>query len=256
MLSQQTLDKLYQMRLRGMAAGLQEQWNQGDMSSLSFEDRFGLLVDREWSLREDRRLTRRLQLAHLKMPNACVEDINFRHPRGLDKGQVRDLTTCRWVAARCNLIMTGKTGLGKTWLSCAFGNKACREGFSTLYTRVPRLIEELAIARADGTYLKTLTSLERVDLLILDDWGMVPLDGAAQHMILEVIDDRTNARSTIVTSQLPVDKWHQSIGDPSVADALLDRLISSSTLIAMEGESMRPIKSKPSAAAQETTEAP
>jgi DNA replication protein DnaC len=239
MLHQQTLDKLYQMKLRGMAHALQEQLEQGDTAGLSFEDRIGLLVDREWSVRQDRSLTRRLQLAKLKHANACVEDINYRHPRGLDKGQVQDLATCRWVAARRNMIITGATGLGKTWLACAFGNRACRDGFSTLYTRVPRLVEELAVARADGSYLKMLTALARTDLLILDDWGLAPLDGSAQHSLLEVIDDRTTTRSTIVTSQLPVEKWHGTIGDPSVADALLDRLVTSSTLLPMKGKTMR-----------------
>lgn len=241
MLLQPTFDKLQQMRLRGMAQALQEQLQHGDMGSLSFEDRIGLLVDREWTVRQDRSLTRRLQIARLKIPNACVEDIDYRHPRGLDKGQVQELatSTSRWIGARRNLIITSATGLGKTWLSCAFGNKACRDGYSALYTRVPRLMEELAVARADGTYLKTLAGLARVDLLILDDWGLAPVDGASQHSLLEVIDDRTGSRSTIVTSQLPVDKWHGAIADPTVADALLDRILASSTTLAMKGKTMR-----------------
>lgn len=239
MLNQQTMEKLHQLRLHGMAQALQEQFEHGDIAGLSFEERLGFLVDRQWTLQKDRSLTRKLQLAKLKFPTACVEDINYRHPRGLDKGQVQDHATCRWVAARRNLIVTGATGLGKTWLACAFGNKACRDGFSTLYVRVPRLIEELIIARADGTYLKALAAIARTDLLILDDWGLAPVDGVAQHSLLEVIDDRTGTRSTIVTSQLPVEKWHGTIGDPSVADALLDRLVTSATLIQLKGKSMR-----------------
>lgn len=238
MLFQQTLDKLHQLKLRGMASALEEQLSHGDMASLSFEERLGLLVDREWTVRQDRSLTRRLQLAKLKV-SACVEDINYRHPRELDKGVMQDLSACRWVAARRNVIITGATGLGKTWLACALANKACRDGYSALYKRVPRLIEELSIARADGTYLKTLAALARTDLLVLDDWALVPLDGTAQHSLLEVIDDRTGTRSTIVTSQLPVERWHDAVGDPSVADALLDRVLGSSTRIALKGETLR-----------------
>jgi DNA replication protein DnaC len=239
MLHQQTLDKLFQLKLRGMAQGLQEQENQGDILGLSFEERLGLLVDREWTLRQDRRLTRRLQLAKLKIISACVEDIDYRHPRGLDKSVVKELTSCRWIAARRNVIITGATGLGKTWLGCAFGNKACRDSFSTLYKRVPRLVEELSIARADGTYLKFLAALARTDLLVLDDWGLSPVDQIAQHSLLEVIDDRAGSRATLVTSQLPVDRWHDTIADPSVADALLDRILSTASIIALKGESMR-----------------
>lgn len=238
MLLQPTLDKLHQLKLRGMARALEEQFTHGDIASLCFEERLGLLVDREWNARQDRSLTRRLQLAKLKV-NACVEDINYRHPRGLDKGTMLDLATCRWISARRNVIFTGATGLGKTWLACALGNRACREGFSAVYKRVQRLIEELSIARADGTYLKTLTALARADVLILDDWGLVSLDNAALHSLLEVIDDRTGTRSTIVTSQMPVEKWHDSLGDPSVADALLDRILSSSTRISLKGDTMR-----------------
>ncbi len=239
MLMQQTLDKLYELKLTGMAHALQEQMEHGDMGGLSFDERFSLLVDRQHTLQKDRSLTRKLQLARLKYPNACVEDIDYRHPRGLDKSQVQELTMCRWVAAKRNLIITGATGLGKTWLGCAFGNKACRDGFSALYYRVPRLVEELAITRADGTYLKMLATLARTGVLILDDWGLSPLEGWAQHSLLEVVDDRAGIRSTIVTSQLPVDKWHGTIGDPSVADALLDRLVTSSGFIAMKGKTMR-----------------
>jgi len=238
MLIQQTREKLFRMKLRGMAAALDEQLAHGDFAALSFEERLGFLVDREMTIRQDRSLTRKLQLAKLKVP-ACVEDIDYRHPRELDKGVMQDLASCRWIAAKRNVIVTAATGLGKTWLGCALGNKACREGYSVIYKRVPRLLEELAVARADGTYLKMLAGLARADLLILDDWALHPLEGTGQHALLEVIDDRTGIRSTLVTSQYPVKKWHDTIGDPSVADALLDRLVGSSTEIALKGESMR-----------------
>ena len=239
MLFQQTLDKLHQLKLRGMAQALQEQYGHGDFTQLPFEERIGLAVDKEWTLRQNRQLARKLQMAKLKFPSACVEDINYKHPRGLDKGAMRELTSCRWVPARRNLILTGATGLGKTWLACAFAHKACREGFSAVYTRVPRLIEELSVARADGSYLRVLAALARADLLILDDWGLVAVSQAAQHSLLEVVDDRAGIRSILVTSQLPVENWHDTVGDPSVADALLDRLLMNSTVIPMEGESMR-----------------
>jgi DNA replication protein DnaC len=240
MLEQQTIEKLYQLKLRGMAQALEGQLSHGDMGGLSFMERLGLLVDRQWTVQQDRSLIRRLQLAKLKFPAACVEDIDYRHPRGIDKGVIQDLATCRWVAARRNVLITGATGLGKTWLACAFGNKACRECFSAVYKRVPRLAEELSIARADGTYLKVLASLARVDLLILDDWGIGVLDVKAQNSLLEVVDDRVGTRSTLVTSQLPVERWHDTIGDPTVADALLDRLITAATVVAMKGkETMR-----------------
>ncbi len=238
MLFQQTLDKLYQLKLGGIAQALQEQLDKSDCSELSFEERLGLLVDREWLVRQERCLSRRLQTATLKLP-ACVEDINYRHSRGLDKGMMQDLTSCRWIAAKRNVIITGATGLGKTWLACALANKACRDGYTAVYKRVPKLMDELAIARADGSYLRTLAKLQKVDLLVLDDWGLKPLAGDAQHDLLEVIDDRTQTRSTLVTSQFPIDKWYDNIGDPSVADALLDRLVNSSTNIGLKGETMR-----------------
>jgi DNA replication protein DnaC len=232
------MEKLVGMKLKGMAHAVQELITQGASGELSFEDIFGLVVDREWMMREDRRMARRLREASLKQ-KACVEDIDYRHPRGLDKKVMKDLITGRWIAAKRNVIMTGPTGLGKSWLSCALAQKACRDGWSTRYTRVPRLVHELTLARADGSYLKFLAKLAKVDLLILDDWGLCRLDGTAQHDILEVIDDRVGQRSTLVTSQYPVSKWHDTIGDPSVADALLDRLLEGATQIKLQGESKR-----------------
>ena len=243
MLIQQTTEKLYELRLKGMALALQEQLERGDVSSLSFEERLGLIVDREWLLRQDKRLQRRLKSAKLKV-QPCVEDINYRHPRGLDRDVIQDLATCRWIRAGRNVILTGPTGIGKTWLACALGHRACKDGFTAHYARVPRLLHELTIARGDGTYIKLLRSLAKFDLLILDDWGLCPIEGGAMHGVLDVIDDRAGARSTLVTSQLPAAKWHDMIGDPSVADALLDRLLGSALHVNLKGESLRKAESK------------
>lgn len=234
----QTLDRLCQLRLHGMAQALQEQVERGFGTDLSFDERFALLVEREHLRRQDRSITRRLRSAQFKVA-ARVEDINYRHPRGLNRKVVQDLATCQWVAARRNLVITAATGLGKTWLACALGDRACRDGFTALYKRVGRLVHELAASRADGSYLKLLNQLARTDLLVLDDWGLSPLEGQAQHDLLEVIDDRVGLRSTIVTSQLPVGKWHDLMPDATVADALLDRLLQQAVSIALKGESMR-----------------
>jgi DNA replication protein DnaC len=230
MMTHPTREKLVEMRLLGMVKALDEQANTPDMTELTFEERLALLVDREHLLREERRTARSLQRAKLKL-HACIEDVDYRHPRGLDKKVVIELATCRWIHAKRNLIITGATGLGKTWLACALANKACREGFSTLYARVPRLVQEMASARADGTYLKLLSRIERIDMLVLDDWALTPLDAQAQQDLLEVVDDRAGQRATLVTSQLPISKWHDMIGDPTVADALLDRIVGSATKI-------------------------
>jgi DNA replication protein DnaC len=236
-LIQQTIEKLMDLRLKGMAGALQEQLERGD-AALSFEDRFGLIVDREWTMRQEKRLDTRLQTAQLKQ-NACVEDINYRHPRGLDRNVVQDLISCRWIRAGRNVIICGPTGIGKTWLACAFANKACREGLTAHYDRVPRLLHELSTARADGTYLKQLKRLAKYDLVVLDDWALSPIDGPGMHSILEVIDDRAGVRSTLLTSQLPSSKWHGMVDDPSVADALMDRLLGGAVEMNLKGDSLR-----------------
>jgi len=238
MLAQQTHDKLVQMRLHGMARCFHEYLDQGSPKKLSFEERLGMMVDREWDERQDRSLKRRLQLAKLR-ENACLEDIDYRHPRRLDRSVMERLSTCQWIRNHENIVITGATGLGKTWLSCAFAHKACQEGFTTIFSRVPRLLHELHVARADGSYARLLTRFARTELLVLDDWALTPLAEIERRDILEVVDDRDGRRSTIVTSQLPVAKWHDTIGDPSFADAIMDRIVRNCHRIDLKGTSMR-----------------
>jgi DNA replication protein DnaC len=238
MLNEQTRDKLYQMKLYGLATAFNEYLEQVDKGDLSFEERFGMMTDREWQTRQERQLGRRLKSAKLREA-ACVEDINYRHPRQLDRSLMQRLTTCDWVRSHQNIVITGATGLGKTWLACALANKACREGFSAYQARVTRLLEQLRIAHADGSYMKELSRLAKTDVLILDDWGIAPLNDAGRRDILEVIHDRHGVRSTIVTSQVPVKKWHDTIGDPTIADAIMDRLVHRAHRIDLKGQSMR-----------------
>jgi len=243
MLNHPTLDKLHELRFTGMARALTEQMALPDIDDLSFEERLGLLVDREATEREDRRLQTRLRQAKLKQ-NACIEDIDFKQPRGMDKSLILDLAQCQWIKKRLNLLITGPTGVGKTWVACALAQKACREGFTSLYLRLPRLLQELPIAKGDGTYTRLLTRLAKVDVLILDDWGLSKLIAEQRRDLLEILEDRHDTRSTIVTSQLPLDQWHHIIGDPTLADAILDRLVHNAYKINLKGESMRKNKSK------------
>jgi DNA replication protein DnaC len=236
---QQTIDRLHDLRLKTMAEAYFEQKNRGDCSGLSFDERFQLLVEAEWLNRLDKRVKRRLTEAKLKHQQACVEDIDYKSNRGLDRKQMEDLATCHWIRAGRNVILTGPTGVGKTWLACALCNRACRDGLSALYYRIPRLTQEIKLARGDGSYLKLLEKLARASLLILDDWALAPLDGQTQHDLLEIIDDRAGSRSILVTSQLPVRKWHDLVADPSVADALLDRLVGTAIKIELKGGSLR-----------------
>ncbi len=237
MLIQQTIEKLFSLNLKTMAAALQEELAQGD-ASLSFEDRLGLLVDREHGAREQKRCTARLRRAKLRQ-SACVEDIDYRTKRNLDRQVVQDLITCRWIRAGRNVVITGPAGVGKSWLACALGNQACREGLTTLNQRVSRLAEELSIARADGSFIKHLEKLAKVDLLILDDWALSDLDRRSYNDLLEVLDDRVGRKSTLVTSQLPTKLWHDKVGNPTVADALLDRILPKAVQIDLKGESQR-----------------
>lgn len=236
MLNQQTIEKLHALRLHGMAEAFRAQSEQTGITELSFEERFALLVDQQWSWRQNRALERRLAKAKLRH-RASVEDIDFRTPRGLDRALIRSLTQdSAWVREHQNLFLIGPTGIGKSFLGCALAEKACRDGFTALYTRATQLFRDLALARADGS-LRTL--LARLDVLVVDDWAMAPLADAERRDFLEICEDRYQARSTVLTSQLPVAKWHEQIGDPTLADSILDRLVHNARRIEMRGESMR-----------------
>lgn len=238
MLHQQTIEKLHTLRLRGMLEALQEQMKQPEAGSLSFEERLGMLVDAEWLQRQNRALARRLKNARLKQP-ASMEDINYRHARDLDRSRMRSLADCQWVVQHQNVLITGPTGIGKTYISCALLEKACREGYTVSYARAPRFFRELSVAYVDGSFDRLLTRLARTDVLAVDDWGLVALNDAERRYFLEVIEDRHGSRSTVLTSQFPVETWHDLIGNPSIADATVDRLVSDAHRIELKGESMR-----------------
>jgi DNA replication protein DnaC len=243
MLTHPTLDKLQTLKLTGMYQALVEQMNLPDIEALSFEERLGLLVDRETTERDQRRLKTRLQRAKLRL-SACIEDIDYRHPRGLDKSFMTKLVTCQWVHERHNVLITGPTGIGKTWLACALGHKACRDGLSALYLRLPRFLQELPIAKGDGRYVQVMKALAKTDLLILDDWGLATLSDENRRDLLELFEDRYDTRATIVTSQFPVEHWYDAIGDPTLADAILDRLVHHAYKIVLKGDSMRKRKAR------------
>jgi DNA replication protein DnaC len=238
MLVHPTLDKLHQLKFLGMATALNEQHEATDIDALSFDERFALLVDRELSYRDNRRMSTRLRRAKLRH-NACLEDIDYRHARALDKSLMLSFATCRWLKERLNILITGPTGIGKTWLACALAHQACREGFSVLYLRLPRLLQDIAIARGDGRYPKLLDTLAKTDLLVLDDWGLARFTPENQRDLLEILEDRYASRSTLVTSQIPIEKWHDILGDPTFADAILDRLVHNAYKLKLKGASMR-----------------
>lgn len=242
MLIQPTLDRLHELGLYGMAQALAEQLAVPDVQALSFEDRLALLLEREACERDNRRLRRLLQLAKLRL-DASVEDLDFRAPRGLDKSLILRLAGCDWARQHQVVLVSGATGTGKTYLGCALAQAACRHGLSTRYFRLSRLLDELALARADGSYPKLMDRLAKTQLLALDDYGMVPLNDPQRRDLLELLDDRYGRRATLVTSQLPFEHWHDVIGDPTFGDAILDRLVHHAHRITLKGPSMR--KKKP-----------
>lgn len=239
MLNQQTLNKLFVMRLNGMADAFRQQLEQTGLGELSFEERFGMLVDRQWSWKEDRALSRRLRASRLKS-TASVEDIDYQVPRGLDRSLLRSLTAeSEWVKKHQNVILTGATGVGKSWLATALAHKACRDGYTSYYARASQLFRELALAHADGSFGRLLRRLALTDVLVIDDWAMAPLTENERRDFLEICDDRYQTRSTILTSQVPVANWHAQIGDPTSADSILDRLVHNAHRIDLKGDSIR-----------------
>ena len=242
MLIQQTLQGLRTLRLNAMADAFEQQRGNPTLQDLPFEDRLAMLVDHERQARESRRIGRLLKTARLKASDAAVEDIDFRASRGVDQRQLTALMNCDWASKGQNLIFTGPTGVGKTWLACAYANSAARRGLPVLYRRLPRLLEEMEIAREDGSLLKLRQQLARTRVLVLDDWGVCTLTNQGRQDLLEIVDDRVGTLSTVITSQLPVSDWHGYLGEPTLADAILDRLVHAAHRIALKGESMRKVK--------------
>jgi DNA replication protein DnaC len=241
MLTHPTTDRLRELGLADMARALEEQRRHADAADLGFEDRLAMLVEREALERDSKRLATRLRFAGLRQ-QATPEDVDHRATRGLDRALFQKLTGGEWIERHQDLLVTGPTGTGKTWLSCALGHRACRDNRSVLYQRVPRLLEALGLARGDGRYGRMLKTLARVQLLILDDWAITPLTAEQRRDLMEIVDDRHDRASTIVTSQVPVELWHEHIGNPTIADAVLDRLVHGANRIELKGESMRKLK--------------
>lgn len=240
MLAQHTIERLHQLRLKGMAEALQNQARTLEFSGLTFDEQVGILVDCEYTYRQNRRLARLLTESRLKMP-ACIEDIDCQQPRGLDSSLIRDLSACYWIESRLNVLITRPSGVGKSFLACSLGNTACRHGIKTRYYRLSLLLSELSIARGDGSYSKFLGQISKFELLILDDWALAPFSPDQARDLLEIIDARTETGSLIIASQIPFENWHETLPDPTLADAILDRVAHNSYKIQLKGESMRKI---------------
>ena len=238
MLSEQTLEKLYAMKLNGLAEAWLEQQQHPHSNDLSFDERLGLLVERQWLWKENRALVTRLKFAQLRQ-SACLEDIDYRHARGLKRAVVEQLAACDWIRHHHHCIITGPTGVGKSYLACALGHKACREQFRALYFYGPKLFRVLNIAQADGSLTRLLKKLARVDLLVIDDWTLTPLKPDQYRLFLEILDDRQGVGANLITSQYQVKDWHKLIEDPTVGDAILDRLVHSAHMLELDGDSMR-----------------
>jgi DNA replication protein DnaC len=239
MLTEPTMEKLHLLHLRAMAAAWTTQRQDPKMNEVDFDGRFGMLVDAEHLERDNKRLARSLREAKLRITSACIEDIDYAPKRELDRALLRQLGTCAWIASHANVIITGPTGTGKSYVACALAQQACRSGYRAAYRRMPRLLEELALAHADGTYTRLLGRLAKIDVLVLDDWGLAPLREQERRDMLEIFEDRHAARSTIVTSQLPVETWHDYVADPTIADALLDRVVHNAHRLKLKGPSKR-----------------
>jgi DNA replication protein DnaC len=239
MLTTPTLDTLHGLKLPAMAQAWTEQQQSADVQALSFDERFGLLVEAEWLARENKRLARALREAKLKLPHACLEAIDYPARRELDKAVIRQLATCRWIAEHQQVLVVGATGTGKTFIACALANQACRRGYRAYYRRASRLFDDLKLARADGTYGRLLGRLARLDVLLIDDWGLAPPQEQERRDLLEILEDRYGTRSTIVTSQLPPGQWHDLIGEPTLADAICDRLLHNAHRLVLKGPSRR-----------------
>jgi DNA replication protein DnaC len=238
MLNQPTIEKLQTMKLHGMANAFRAQLETTEAHQLSFEERFALLVDQQWLWKENRSLELRLRFAKLKQ-RAVIEDVNYQHPRGLDRKLLRTLASSEWVRQKLNILFIGPTGIGKSWIGCALAQKACRDGFSVLHKRTSELFRELAVAHADGSIGRMLARLAQIDVLLLDDFAMAPLKDSERRDFLELCDDRYLRRSMILTSQMPVAHWHEQIGDPTIADSILDRLLHNAYRLELKGESLR-----------------
>jgi DNA replication protein DnaC len=253
MLNDHTVTQLRQLRLDGMVHALQDAATSAAAARLPFEERLALIVQREIDWRDAKRIERLLKAAKLKVSNACLEDLDWRSSRGLDRTLISSLAGGDWLRHGHNVLITGATGVGKTWLACALAQQAARSGFSVLYARAPRLLEELRIAHGDGTFNRRLAQLARIDLLALDDFAIAPIAAAERNDLLELLDDRVGTRSTLITSQLPVSGWHEWLNDPTLADAILDRIVHSAHRIALKGESMRKKAPKSSHAERPTS---